>query len=76
MTEFRAALILELEKARSAGHLRAGLGTEDGVTLLFGIIQSLVLHLIVTRNPASLVQDGERLLELQLSLIEGERDDA
>lgn len=72
MTEFRAALTLEFENAITAGLFRAGLRTEDGVTLLLGIIQSLALRLIVTRNPASLVQDGERLLDLQLSLFAGE----
>lgn len=76
MTEFRTALTLEFENARTAGLFRTGLRTDDGVMLLFGIIQSLVLRLIVTRNPASLVQDGKRLLDLQLSLFTGEGDDA
>jgi AcrR family transcriptional regulator len=69
MTEFRSALDLEFELARTAGCFRAGLGTQDGVTLLFGIIQSLVLRLIVTRDTGILVKEGERLIDLQLSLF-------
>lgn len=74
MKVFRTALTLEFENARMEGNFRAGLRTDDGVMLLFGIIQSLVLRLIVTRKPANLVQDGERLLDLQLSLFAGEGD--
>lgn len=74
MKVFRTALTLEFENAQRDGNFRAGLRTDDGVMLLFGIIQSLVLRLIVTRKPANLVQDGERLLDLQLSLFAGEGD--
>lgn len=76
MSEFRGAVTRELERARLADHLRAGLRTEDCVTLLFGVIQSLVLRLIVTRNPAPLVREGERLLDLQLSFFSREGDGA
>ncbi len=69
---FRAALTQNLERADQAGHLRAGLCIDDCVTLLFGVIQSLVLRLIVSKNPAVLVQNGERLLDLQLMLFESE----
>lgn len=74
MGEFRGAMTREVEAARAAGHLRANLAVDDGVMLLLGIIQSLVLKLIVTRNPAPLVQDGERLLDLQLSLFANQGD--
>ncbi|MBL4767057.1 MAG: TetR/AcrR family transcriptional regulator [Rhodobacteraceae bacterium] len=69
MGDFRAALSDAFEQARLGGQFQDCLGTNDGVTLLFGVIQSLVLRLIVTRDPAVLVQDGERLLDLQLSLF-------
>ncbi len=72
MGEFRRAVARELERARAAGHLRAGLHTEDGIMLVFGVIQSLALQLIVTRSPALLAQEGKRLLDLQLSLFAGE----
>lgn len=69
MTDFRTALTMSFEQARIAGKFRADLHTEDAVMLLFGIIQSLVLRLIVGRDPTLLVQDGERLLALQLTLF-------
>lgn len=71
MTEFRGALNRRVEQARLEGYFPAGLSTQDGVTLLLGIIQSLVLRLIVTRDPAILVQEGDRLLNLQLSFFMG-----
>lgn len=76
MGEFRSAATRELEQARAAGDLRDGLRTDDGITLVFGVIQSLVLRLIVTRDPAPFVQEGQRLLDLQLSLFVGEGDAA
>lgn len=76
MGEFRGATTRELEQARAAGDLRDGLRTDDGITLIFGVIQSLVLRLIVTRDPAQLVHEAERLLDLQLSLFVGEGDAA
>lgn len=69
MGTFRAALYLQLNAANTGGQLRAGIATADGIMLLFGIIQSLVFRLILTRNPAIIEQDGERLLDLQLALL-------
>lgn len=72
MREFHDELSRYFEQARRAGCIRADLQTQDAVTLVFGIIQSLVLRLIVTRDVTPLVQDGERLLDLQLSLFRGD----
>lgn len=69
MNALRTCLQQKLEEAIDAGKFRADLRAEDAVMLLFGIIQSLALRLIVTRDPAHLVQDGERLLDLQLMLF-------
>jgi len=68
MNGFRRAMGAELESARKAGQLREAVRTEDGLSLLFGVIQSLLLRLIVTRDPTPLLQDGKRLIDLQLSL--------
>lgn len=76
MARFRAAIASQLEEARRAGQLRGGLDVDDGVALLFGVIQSLVLRLIVTRDPRRLLQDGKRLINLQLRLFAGQGDDA
>ncbi|EPX77176.1 TetR/AcrR family transcriptional regulator [Litoreibacter arenae] len=72
MNALRACLKQHLESAISAGDLREDLHAEDAVMLLIGVIQSLALRLIVTRDPAHLVQDGERLLDLQLMLLASE----
>ncbi|MCV2893164.1 TetR/AcrR family transcriptional regulator [Lentibacter sp. XHP0401] len=76
MGELRAALHSNLSAAKAAGQLRTGITTEDGVMLFFGIIQSLVLRLIVTRNPSIIAKDAERLFDLQLALVTHEGDSA
>lgn len=72
MGAFRRTLERCLKSAQAQGHLRKEMQVEDGATLLVGIIQSLVLRLIVTRNLTPLVPDGERLLDLQLALFMNE----
>lgn len=72
MGEYRATLRRTLDAASKAGQLRNGLDIGDAEILIFGVIQSLVLRLIVTRNPALLEQDGERLFDLQLALMKTE----
>ena len=69
MGEFRESLRRKLDAAGKAGQLRSGLDIGDAEMLVFGVIQSLVLRVIVTRNPTLLEQDGERLFDLQLSLM-------
>lgn len=67
MTDFRNALVFNVKAAMMDGTFRAGIDARDASTLIFGIIQSLVLRMMITRNPAILLEDGERLLNLQLS---------
>ena len=72
MGEYRAALERSLQQARLAGQLKSELSVDDSVSLLFGIIQSLVLRLLVSRSTFPLMQDGERLLDMQLALFRNE----
>lgn len=72
MTDFRTALTVALERAQAAGQFSRALRTEDAAMLVFGVLQSMMLRLMVSRNPAVLVQDGERLLDLQLTLFSRE----
>jgi hypothetical protein len=43
------------------------LNPDDGALLILGIIQSLVLRALLSNSSFILLEDGERLLELQLS---------
>lgn len=67
MTAFRVALEANVETAVAKGIFRATLAPKDATTLIFGVIQSLVLRMMVTRNPDIITNDGERLLDLQLA---------
>lgn len=67
MAGFRNALIANARTAVAEGIFRADIDAKDAATLIFGIIQSLVLRMLLTRDPAILLADGERLLNLLLS---------
>lgn len=67
MVEFRAALTSNVQAAVEAGDFRKAIVAQDAATLIFGVIQSLVLRMLVTRNVDVLTDDGARLLELQLA---------
>ncbi|WP_457646577.1 TetR/AcrR family transcriptional regulator [Profundibacter sp.] len=65
--KFRNAIEEEVKAAVADGTFRKNLDPTDAAALIFGVIQSLVLRMLVTRKPEILAKDGERLLELQLS---------
>ncbi|MDQ7069602.1 MAG: TetR/AcrR family transcriptional regulator [Rhodobacterales bacterium] len=67
MTDFRGALVGAVIAAIETGSFRRDIAPKDAETLIFGVIQSLVLRLMITRNTAILLEDGPRLLDLQLS---------
>ena len=64
------AMVGAIEDGRNTGSFRADIDTRDMATLLFGVIQSLVLRLLVTRDSSKLLSDGARLVDLQLSVFE------
>lgn len=68
MSGFREALVHTIQEAQSGDLFRSDISAEDGATLIFGIIQGLVLRLLLSRDPEILQRDGERLMDLQLSL--------
>jgi len=69
MSGFRDALVNTIREAQSNDQFRPDISAKDGATLIFGIIQGLVLRLLLSRDPEILLREGERLLDLQLSLF-------
>lgn len=67
MMAFSAALEADVKAAVADGQFRADLNTPDATSLIFGVIQSLVLRMLVSRNSSILTTDGARLLDLQLA---------
>lgn len=67
MAQFRNALVANVSAAATEGIFRADIDAKDASTLVFGVVQSLVLRMLLNRNPDILLKDGERLLNLQLS---------
>lgn len=69
MSAFQDAVISAIRDGRANKVFRADVDARDLAILILGIIQSLVLRLLVTRDPTILLRDGKRLLELQLSVF-------
>lgn len=67
MTAFRAAIETDVDAAMSDGQFRQDMNPSDASNLIFGVIQSLALRMMITRNTDILMADGKRLLDLQLS---------
>lgn len=76
MADLRHALTQAIGEAHASGIYRTDIDAGDCATLVIGVIQSLILKLLRFREPGSLMKDGERLLDLQLSLFarQGERN--
>lgn len=75
MMAFSAALETEVKSAIAKRQFRAKLNVADATTLIFGVIQSLVLRMLVSRNSGILKNDGARLLNLQLAGFMATGDD-
>ncbi len=67
MAEYRQALQAQVLAAVRAGMFRRDLDAGDASLLILGLIQSLVLRMLVARDPQILHRDGPRLLDLLLS---------
>lgn len=67
MAGFRRALIDNARAAVEQGIFRPAIDPGDAAMLLLGIIQSLALRMLMSRNQQIVLADGERLLELQLA---------
>ena len=67
MAKLRSALVDNARAAVAQGIFREAVDPADAATLLLGVIQALVLRMLLSRAPHILLQDGERLLNLQLA---------
>jgi len=67
MAKLRSALVDNARAAVAQGIFREAVDPADAATLLLGVIQALVLRMLLSRDPHILLQDGERLLNLQLA---------
>lgn len=67
MTPYLGLLLQNVQSAIQQGVFRANLNPNDATALIFGVIQSVVLRMLITRSMDHLLTDGKRLLELQLA---------
>ena len=74
MMAFFDAVRSYVKDAQTGGALRADMPASDLAALIIGVIQSLVLRMLVNRDPAILLVDGERLLDMQLSALARQGD--
>jgi len=69
MAGFQKVLLQFCVAAQESGELRADIDARDLAALLMGVLQSLVLKLVLSRNADALVSDGARLLDIQLAAL-------
>jgi len=67
MAGFQKAVLGYCRAAQDQGALRGDIDAGDMATLLMGVLQSLVLKMLMSRDAEGLVADGERLLDIQLA---------
>lgn len=74
MAAFQKSLSALCSQARAEGSLRPDTDPADLAVLIMGVLQSLALRLLFNRNPATLLDEGARLLSLQLSAFLSESE--
>lgn len=67
MAGFQKVLLHFCTGAQADGEMRADIDARDLASLLMGVLQSLVLKLLLSRDTDALVVDGARLLDIQLA---------
>lgn len=76
MRGYIARLEARIVDAQAAGALRRDVAAADAALLLVGLIQGLVLRWTVTGRAFDLVEEGMRLLDIQLRCLDGREDRA
>lgn len=67
MAAFQRALADMCAAAQAEGALRDDIDPADMTALVMGVVQSLVLRLLLSRDLTVITKDGDRLLDLQLA---------
>lgn len=66
---FHRALAEQVAQAQAAGSLRGDIGSEDAAFLLVGLVQGLAVRWSLSGRSFGLVEEGARLLEVQLAMF-------
>ncbi|GKY89120.1 TetR/AcrR family transcriptional regulator [Sinisalibacter aestuarii] len=74
MAAFQKMLTGLCDAAQAEGAMRRNISARDLAALIMGVLQSLVLRLLLSRNPDLIVEDGERLLDLQIAAFARESE--
>lgn len=69
MAQLRELMVDLIRQSQDNGEIRADIAATDITTLVMGVMQSLVLRMIVSRDPSTLVAEGERLFDLQIGTL-------
>lgn len=69
MSHLRDLMVDLIQISQERGSLREHIAATDIATLIVGVVQSLVLRMIVSRDPSQLVIEGERLFDLQIEIL-------
>lgn len=75
LAAFQGHLVAALTEMQRAARLRPGLSTADAAVFLTSLIQGIAIRWSLGARDFSLVEEGARLFEIQLSLISREEPD-
>jgi AcrR family transcriptional regulator len=70
MNRFHQLIADQVTQAREAGELRNDLDSDDVAYLIIGLVQGLAMRWSISGREFDLIEEGERLLEIQLNGFE------
>jgi AcrR family transcriptional regulator len=69
MSHLRTLMVDLIQLSQDRKIMRNDIGPTDIATLIIGVVQSLVLRMIVSRDPSRLAIEGARLFDLQIEIL-------
>ena len=74
LMKFQGLIVTELARGQDAGFLRREVAPEDAAVLLTSLVQGMAIRWSLGARNFSLIEEGTRLLDVQLRLLAGKRE--
>lgn len=74
LMKFQGLIVTELARGQAAGSLRREVAPEDAAVLLTSLVQGMAIRWSLGARNFSLIEEGTRLLDVQLRLLAGKRE--
>jgi len=74
LMKFQGLIVAELARGQAAGSLRREVAPEDAAVLLTSLVQGMAIRWSLGARNFSLIEEGTRLLDVQLRLLAAKED--